>query len=76
MMSLRMRKILYVSLTLIACVVWLPLAFAGIAILVGAVGLLSIGALGRGRRARRTQWVGSNPSCFMIEYMLNTLHSS
>lgn len=44
-MSLRMRKILYVSLTLLACVVWLPLAFAGIALIVGTVGLLSIGAL-------------------------------
>jgi hypothetical protein len=44
-MSLKMRKVLYASLTLIACVVWLPLAFAGIALLVGAIGLLSIGAL-------------------------------
>jgi hypothetical protein len=46
-MSLKMRKILYASLTLVGCVVWLPLAFAGIALVVGAVGLLSIGALFR-----------------------------
>lgn len=44
-MSLRARKAVYLMLALAACVVWLPLAFAGIAFIVGAVGLLSIGAL-------------------------------
>jgi hypothetical protein len=45
--SLKKRKILYASLALGACVVWVPLAFAGIALLVGAIGLMSIGALFR-----------------------------
>lgn len=44
-MSLKLRKVLYASLALAGCVVWVPLAFAGIALLVGAVGLVSIGAL-------------------------------
>lgn len=44
-MPLRTRKAIYLTLTLAACVVWLPLAFVGIAFIVGAVGLLSIGAL-------------------------------
>lgn len=46
-MSLRVRKAIYLTLALVACVVWVPLSLVGIAFFVGAVGLLSIGALFR-----------------------------
>lgn len=46
-MVLRSRKMIYLALATIGSVVWIPLAFAGIALVIGAFGLLSIGALFR-----------------------------
>lgn len=46
-MELRSRKVLYLALAIVGSLVWIPLAFAGIALVVGIFGLLSIGALFR-----------------------------
>ena len=45
MIPLRIRKVLYLCVAVPACAFWIPVSILGIAILVGIVGLLSIGSL-------------------------------